>query len=73
MIREVFADYTVIMVSHQLQLVMDYFERVVVLEEGTVVEMGNPRELAKQAGSRFARLWDNSNPRGEESRDVALV
>ncbi|KAK3365047.1 ABC transporter [Lasiosphaeria ovina] len=70
-IQEEFLNYTVIMISHQLKPVMDYFGKVVVLEEGTVAEIGSPRELANKVGSRFSRLWDNS--RGEEGRDGTLV
>jgi ABC-type multidrug transport system fused ATPase/permease subunit len=57
-IRHEFADYTVIMVSHQLGLVVDLCQRVVVLDRGAVVEQGDPAQLSKQLGSRFGRLWE---------------
>ncbi|KAI1207078.1 ABC transporter [Annulohypoxylon truncatum] len=51
---EEFFDCTVLMVSHRLDGVMG-MDAVVVMDEGRVVEMGNPIELAK-AGGRFAAL-----------------
>ncbi|KAH6957100.1 P-loop containing nucleoside triphosphate hydrolase protein [Fusarium avenaceum] len=56
-IRDEFENYTIVMVSHRLKMVMDFFDRVVVLDRGTVVESGGPRELAEISGSRFGELW----------------
>ncbi|KAF4345669.1 multidrug resistance [Fusarium beomiforme] len=56
-IREEFESYTIIMVSHRLEMVMDFFDRVIVLDRGTVVECGGPRELVQTPGSRFGDLW----------------
>ncbi|KAM0351957.1 hypothetical protein ACHAPU_002473 [Fusarium lateritium] len=56
-IRDEFASYTIVMVSHRLEMVMDFFDTVVVLDRGTVVESGGPRELVEMAGSRFGELW----------------
>ncbi|KAF5000296.1 hypothetical protein FDECE_11257 [Fusarium decemcellulare] len=56
-IREEFQNYTIVMVSHRLEMVMDFFDRVVVLDRGTVVESGGPRELVEEPGSRFGELW----------------
>jgi ABC-type multidrug transport system fused ATPase/permease subunit len=55
-IKEEFESYTVIMVSHRLEIVMD-FDTVVVMEKGSVVESGNPRTLVDTNGSRFKELW----------------
>lgn len=60
-IKVEFATYTIIMVSHRLQMVVDYFDRVVVLNKGAVVESGAPKELIETPGSRFAELWAISN------------
>ncbi|KAF4983690.1 hypothetical protein FZEAL_957 [Fusarium zealandicum] len=57
LIREEFENYTIVMVSHRLEMVMDFFDRVVVLDRGTVVESGGPRELVDTPGSRFGELW----------------
>ncbi|KAF5644186.1 multidrug resistance [Fusarium tjaetaba] len=56
-IREEFENYTIVMVSHRLEMVMDFFDRVIVLDRGTVVESGGPRELVETPGSRFGDLW----------------
>lgn len=56
-IKEEFSDYTIVMVSHRLTIVVEYFDSVVVLDRGRVVETGNPRDLAKTNGSWFSKLW----------------
>lgn len=55
-IRVEFKEYTVVAVSHRLDMVMDY-DRVVVMEKGEIVEVGNPGQLVKEAGTRFGELW----------------
>nr|RBQ89434.1 hypothetical protein FVER53263_06049 [Fusarium verticillioides] len=50
-----FAAYTVIAVSHRLDMIMD-FDTVVVLDTGKLVEVGNPQKLASTERSRFASL-----------------
>ncbi|KAM7206938.1 hypothetical protein V8F33_000037 [Rhypophila sp. PSN 637] len=66
-IRQEFANYTVIAVSHRLDMIMD-FDRVVVMDKGVIVEVGNPLALVADgntgnghgttttARSRFAQL-----------------
>lgn len=51
-----FKEYTVIAVSHRLDMVID-FDRVVVMDKGEIIEMGNPAQLVKEAGTRFSELW----------------
>ena len=48
-IRAEFEDYTVIAVSHRLDMIMD-FDKVVVMDLGEVVEVGSPAVLAGEAG-----------------------
>ncbi|KAI7780392.1 P-loop containing nucleoside triphosphate hydrolase protein [Diaporthe eres] len=55
-IREEFGAYTVIMVSHRLEMVMD-FDRVVMMDAGSVVETGRPSTLIEKEGSKFRDLW----------------
>ena len=55
LIAEEFAGYTIVMVSHRLDVVMD-FDTVVVMDQGRLVETGRPRVLAKQSGSWFQGL-----------------
>ncbi|PQE21899.1 ABC multidrug transporter protein [Rutstroemia sp. NJR-2017a BVV2] len=54
-IRVEFGEYTVVAVSHRLDMVMD-FDRVVVMDTGEIVEVGNPMLLAGETGSRFGDL-----------------
>jgi ABC-type multidrug transport system fused ATPase/permease subunit len=46
---------TVIMIAHRLSSIMEA-DSVVILENGTVREQGNPRELARQEDSQLAKL-----------------
>lgn len=55
-IREEFESYTIVMVSHRLEMVMD-FDTVVVMERGSVVESGPPKTLVDTNGSHFKELW----------------
>jgi ABC-type transport system involved in cytochrome bd biosynthesis, ATPase and permease components len=54
-IRVEFKEYTIIAVSHRLDMIMD-FDRVVVMDKGEIVEVGNPVVLAGQAETRFGDL-----------------
>jgi ABC-type multidrug transport system fused ATPase/permease subunit len=54
-IRTEFQSYTVVAVSHRLEMIMD-FDRVVVMDQGSIVEIGVPRVLAEMAESRFGEL-----------------
>ncbi|KAL3444260.1 P-loop containing nucleoside triphosphate hydrolase protein [Aspergillus insuetus] len=49
-----FQNQTVLAIAHRLSTIMDY-DRVIVLDGGSIVEQGNPRELALQP-SIFASL-----------------
>lgn len=60
-IKSEFAAYTILMVSHRLEMVVDYFDRVVVLDQGAIVETGVPKELIEIEGSRFGELWKISH------------
>ncbi len=55
-IRSVFRGYTVVAVAHRLDTVLEY-DRVLVMDGGSVVEEGNPRVLLAEEGSRFGELW----------------
>jgi ABC-type multidrug transport system fused ATPase/permease subunit len=54
-IKSKFKNYTVIAVSHRLDMIMD-FDRVIVMDTGEIVEVGNPAELAREVGTRFGSL-----------------
>ena len=57
LIQSEFAAYTIIMVSHRLDMVLATCNRVVVLDQGRVVETGEPSELVNAPGTRFRELW----------------
>lgn len=50
-----FKEVTVIAVSHRLEFIKA-FDRVVVLDKGRIVEVGEPGELMGRAGGRFRGL-----------------
>lgn len=54
-IRAEFRDYTVVAVSHRLDMIID-FDRVVVMDTGEIIEVGNPMVLAGEEGTRFGEL-----------------
>ena len=54
-IRQATEEYTVLTIAHRLDTVLDY-DRIMVLEEGQIVEFGKPDELLKISGS-FSRLF----------------
>ncbi|CAK7267892.1 hypothetical protein SEPCBS57363_002820 [Sporothrix epigloea] len=56
-IRDEFANYTVIMVSHRLDVVLATCDTVMVLDQGRLVETGAPTELVEIDGTRFRQLW----------------
>jgi len=58
-IQQEFTNYTIIAVSHRLQMVMD-FDRVVVMDGGRIIEVGNPTQLVNRPKSRFKDLYVSS-------------
>lgn len=46
---------TILSIAHRLETLMEY-DKVVVLDQGRVAEMGPPRELASRADGLFAAL-----------------
>ncbi|KAK1994915.1 P-loop containing nucleoside triphosphate hydrolase protein [Colletotrichum falcatum] len=54
-IRKELPSHTVLAVAHRLDTIEDY-DVVVVMDNGRVAEVGNPRQLREQAGSVFRRL-----------------
>ena len=55
-VKNEFKGYTVICVAHRLQSVRDY-DRIVVMDKGEIVEIGEPGELLAREGGRFQELW----------------
>jgi ABC-type transport system involved in cytochrome bd biosynthesis fused ATPase/permease subunit len=46
---------TVLAIAHRLSMLID-FDRILVLDQGRIVEDGSPQALLKGEGA-FARLW----------------
>jgi len=60
LIEDRFQDRTVIAVAHQLRTIRN-FDIVVVLEDGKILEYGEPNDLLHKRESRFKELWDLQN------------
>jgi ABC-type multidrug transport system fused ATPase/permease subunit len=54
-IQREFEGYTVVMVTHRLEMVKG-FDRLVVMDKGTVIETGHPEELVRRDGGSLQRL-----------------
>lgn len=50
-----FKDHTVVSITHRLENIIG-FDRVIMLEKGCVVEIGEPKSLLA-SNSRFKALW----------------
>ena len=59
-IRTKFKDVTVLTIAHRLDTIIDY-DRVMVLENGRVVEFDQPSALLNKKGSYFADLVKSYN------------
>ncbi|KAI5246025.1 multidrug resistance-like protein [Aureobasidium subglaciale] len=57
LIRKEFSSHTIISVAHKLETIVD-FDIVGVMEDGKLVEVGDPKVLLKQEGSLFKGLWE---------------
>ncbi|KAI5235789.1 hypothetical protein E4T43_09011 [Aureobasidium subglaciale] len=57
LIRKEFSSHTIISVAHKLETIVD-FDIVGVMEDGKLVEVGDPKVLLKQEGSLFRGLWE---------------
>ncbi|KAL3488090.1 P-loop containing nucleoside triphosphate hydrolase protein [Aspergillus germanicus] len=62
-IREKFSSHTVLTVAHKLESILDY-DKVVVLEEGQIIETGVPYDLLSQDGSHFRTLYSAGSDPG---------
>lgn len=65
LIRSEFQDYTIIMIAHRLSSLVD-FDRVAVLDGGSLVEFGSPAELLRDGSGHFAKLYNNSATTGRK-------
>lgn len=58
-ILEEFQQSSIVAVAHRLQTIRD-FDRVVVMDNGAIVETGAPRELLEREGGWFRAMWEGS-------------
>ena len=56
LMQEEFRDRTVLAVAHRLDTVLD-FDLAIVMDQGRIVERGNPRELLEMSTSLFSRQY----------------
>lgn len=62
-IRRLFASQTVITIAHRLQTVVGDCDRVLVLEDGRIVEFDSPHELLKKKeGGAFYEMVRKTGP-----------
>ena len=54
-VRSEFHDATVITIAHRLNSVLDA-DKILVLDDGQLVELGTPKELMARSGGRFRSL-----------------
>jgi ATP-binding cassette subfamily C (CFTR/MRP) protein 1 len=52
-----FCNHTVVSVAHKLETIVE-FDFVGVMDQGRLVEYGDPKVLLQQEGSRFGELWN---------------
>ncbi|KAL4722768.1 hypothetical protein ACLX1H_010006 [Fusarium chlamydosporum] len=65
-IRTEFSDCTIIMIAHRIDTLLD-FDKVAVLDKGSLVEFGAPQELLKDEGGAFTRLYRANKGKKTES------
>lgn len=57
-LAEAFKEKTMLIVAHRLETIAD-LDLVVVMENGRIVEVGDPRELKSKSDSFFQKFWEN--------------
>merc|ERR1711918_219835 len=83
-IRSEFKDCTVLTIAHRLHTIVDS-DKILILDDGHVKELGNPQELLQIENGWFKSLWEkhqssticghgsmtslNSMDKGEASKD----
>ena len=56
-ISKEFTAYTIVAVAHRLTLMVDFVDRVIVLDHGSILEEGAPKELLARPDGAFRRLY----------------
>jgi ABC-type bacteriocin/lantibiotic exporter with double-glycine peptidase domain len=63
--RQHFANATLIFITHDVADTLD-FQRILVVEEGRIVEQGSPKELYEKSDSRYRALFDQEKTTREQ-------
>ncbi|KAK5651320.1 hypothetical protein OQA88_12616 [Cercophora sp. LCS_1] len=71
-IRKKFPGHTIIAVAHRLDTIMD-FDKVAVLDAGSLVEFDSPYALLEVPGSAFSRLYNAAVAEGSDDDDLDVV
>jgi ATP-binding cassette subfamily C (CFTR/MRP) protein 1 len=71
LIRQKFSGHTIIAVAHKLDTILD-FDKVVVMNQGGLVEYGEPYRLLEQQGSWFKGLYEESSGGGEGDDEIQI-
>jgi ATP-binding cassette subfamily C (CFTR/MRP) protein 1 len=64
-IRTEFSDCTIIMIAHRIDTLLD-FDKVAVLDRGSLAEFGAPQELLTDTGGAFTKLYHANKGRKTE-------
>jgi ATP-binding cassette subfamily C (CFTR/MRP) protein 1 len=72
LIRSKFPHQTLIAVAHKLDTVLD-FDKVVVMNQGRVVEYGAPHKLLGRQGSWFKALYEDDAKKEEVNDGLDVV
>ncbi|PON24083.1 hypothetical protein TGAM01_v207094 [Trichoderma gamsii] len=67
-IKSEFKDRTVVMIAHRLDSLLE-FDTIAVLEEGSLAEIGSPKELLLEDGGVFAQLYDSDKTNKRRKSD----
>lgn len=59
LLRSKFPSQTLIAVAHKLETILD-FDKVVVMNQGQLVEYGEPHKLLERQGSWFKSLYEDT-------------
>lgn len=59
-IREEFTNTTILTIAHRLVTIMNY-DRILVMDQGAVLELGTPKDLLKDVSSQFSQMVRAAN------------
>ncbi|KAL0487917.1 hypothetical protein AKO1_015179 [Acrasis kona] len=65
-IRRIFADRTILTIAHRLETIIDS-DRILVMDNGIVLEFDSPARLLRDSNSSFSRLVDQTGPDSAQS------